>query len=294
MPWCGKTGHKASNCNETPLKPEEQARIRQAAAIRCAARFDVNRRDPPLSQTLGQPKKPDSISTPETTDSVPGRAAVHFVDTTSESQEEWDGDIIELPRVKAATIDEARKSMFQVYRVEEGADMREVIAQAYAGGTVRLRPEWTSDEGNQAGPSKRQHTEPRTQSRTATPEVDVPNPANVPQPRMPGEPQMPKRSIYGLDGPRLNVKEFLNKTQTTISLAQLCDISPAIRAEFAHQLTLLPDEKKKKAAKRAKQNKSGIRTHADTLSRGVPNAAGLEHNQHVDFIIRPMWSTPTV
>lgn len=82
---------------------------------------------------------------------------------------------------------------------------------------------------------------------------------------MPGEPQMPKRSIRGLDGPCLNVREFLNKTQTTVSLAQLCDISPAVRAEFAQQLTLLPDEKKKKAAKRAKQDKGAMHVNLATF-----------------------------
>lgn len=67
---------------------------------------------------------------------------------------------LELPRVNAVTTDEAKRSMFQVYRVEQGANMWGAIAQAYAGGTVCPRPEWTGDEGNQAGPSKKQYTEP--------------------------------------------------------------------------------------------------------------------------------------
>jgi hypothetical protein len=69
---------------------------------------------------------------------------------------------------------------------------------------------------------------------------------------MPGEPKMPKRPIRGLERPRVNVKDFMNNTQIYMNLAQLCDVSPGVRAEFAHQLSLVPVPKKKKPAKRAK------------------------------------------
>lgn len=115
-----------------------------------------------------------------------------------------------------------------MYRVEENTNIRSLLAHAYAGQT-RPRPHWSSEE-REAGPSQAStQTQQRFSQQTAS---------NVPQPRKSGEPQAPKRSIRGLEGSRLNVKDFFNQTQVQTSLAQLCDVSPAVRAELAHQLQL--------------------------------------------------------
>lgn len=44
------------------MRQEEQTRINQATATLSASRFDINRKSPPLSQTLGQPKNVDDES----------------------------------------------------------------------------------------------------------------------------------------------------------------------------------------------------------------------------------------
>lgn len=47
------------------MRQEEQTRIHQATATLSASRFDINRKGPPLSQTLGQPKNVDDESVSE-------------------------------------------------------------------------------------------------------------------------------------------------------------------------------------------------------------------------------------
>ncbi|GLI74770.1 hypothetical protein PoHVEF18_003018 [Penicillium ochrochloron] len=311
---CGKTGHRAFNCNETPLPHDEQAKIRAAAAARQAARFDSNltRRDPPLSQTLGQPKKADEISAPSSSDASK-QTAVHFADTSMSPVIDWNADVGDIPRVNAVSFEEAKQAMFQVYKVDDKTDMRSLISHVYAAGQIRQRPEWSSDQSNRAGPSNTQQSNTQ-QAGSEQPDAGPskgkstrPEPEQDKIPRMPGEPMMPKRSIRGLRGNRINIREYLNQAQTCMSLAQLCDISPAVRAEFAHQLQLRPEDKKRKPPKRHKKNKNREEDYPDRVQPedtempevnmvGIPSSSSSVHvfsvtsaeNEHHDDAIVPL------
>lgn len=61
-----------------------------------------------------------------------------------------------------------------------------------------------------------------------------------------------KRHLKGLDRSPLDLRKMINGTRVDISLAELFDIAPAARVEFAKLMRLAPAEKERKRPKRVR------------------------------------------
>ncbi|KAH3057053.1 hypothetical protein KXW16_004976 [Aspergillus fumigatus] len=147
-------------------------------------------------------------------------ARVRFVDSESEEVAEWNA----IDRVNAVLL--SSLSPIDVH-IPQSSNALVELQRVYAAGD--------EDAGG-----KRARVDTTSDSQLET--------MNVGKTKNPKE----KRHLKGLDGNPLNLKNVMNGTRVELSLAELLDVAPAARVEFAKLMRLNPADKTKKAPKRVR------------------------------------------
>lgn len=239
---CGQTGHIAPICTNPPLPAEEQQRIRQETMgqgqgqLQSQGRYrqpqtnrsasETNRPIQPQGGAFGlESRRRVDPTTSTTSAAITGVesnniARVRFVDSESEEVAEWNA----IDRVNAVLL--SSLSPIDVH-IPQSSNVLVELQRVYAAGD--------EDAGG-----KRARVDTTSDSQLET--------MNVGKTKNPKE----KRHLKGLDGNPLNLKNVMNGTRVELSLAELLDVAPAARVEFAKLMRLNPADKTKKAPKRVR------------------------------------------
>lgn len=151
-------------------------------------------------------------------------ARVRFVDSESEEVAEWNA----IDRVNAVLL--SSLSPIDVH-IPQSSNALVELQRVYAAGD--------EDAGG-----KRARVDTTSDSQLET--------MNVGKTKNPKE----KRHLKGLDGNPLNLKNVMNGTRVELSLAELLDVAPAARVEFAKLMRLNPADKTKKGSKESENSSS--------------------------------------